>query len=100
MGGSQAPGAWVDFSCGMWFSLSDLRDPQTEGKVRRHAELQAREASGRFNLGEAAELSRWLSEHLSPPGDTANDASDGGETPWIAESTGRGVTSCRVEIGE
>jgi energy-coupling factor transporter ATP-binding protein EcfA2 len=58
------------------FSLSELRDPETERKMRRHAELQARQASGRLNLGEAgelAELSKWLSEHLSPPGDTSEE---------------------------
>jgi energy-coupling factor transporter ATP-binding protein EcfA2 len=58
------------------FSLSELRDPETERKMRRHAELQARQASGRLNLSEASELSelsRWLSEHLSPPGDTPEE---------------------------
>jgi energy-coupling factor transporter ATP-binding protein EcfA2 len=56
------------------FSVSELRDPETEGKLRRHAELQARQASGPLNLSEANELSelaKWLSEHLSPPGDTS-----------------------------
>ncbi len=58
------------------FSLSELRDPETERKMRRHAELQARQASGRLNLGEDSELtelSRWLSKHLSPPGDTPEE---------------------------
>lgn len=58
------------------FSLSELRDPETERKMRRHAELQARQASGHLNLGEASELSelaKWLNEHLSPPGDTPEE---------------------------
>ena len=58
------------------FSLSELRDPETERKMRRHAELQARQASGLLNLSEASELSelaKWLSEHLSPPGDTPEE---------------------------
>lgn len=66
----------VDQIMNTLFSLSELRDPETEGKIRRHAELHARQASGLLNLGEANELTRlteWLNEHLSPPGDTPEE---------------------------
>lgn len=58
------------------FNLSDLRDPETETMMRRHAALQARQASGQLTLQEGNELaviSRWLDENLPPPGDNASE---------------------------
>lgn len=60
------------------FSVSDLRDPETEDKIRRHAELQARASTGQLDLKEGPELddlNRWLDQHLSPPGDNAEEMS-------------------------
>lgn len=59
------------------FSLNELRDPETERKMRRHAELEAKVAAGaQLTLHEAAELGDlkdWLSKFLSPPGNTADE---------------------------
>lgn len=55
------------------FNVSDLRDPETEQKIRRHAELQAQRASGQLTLlgsHELDELTLWLDENLPPPGDS------------------------------
>lgn len=56
------------------FNLSETRDPETERKMRRYAELQARAATGSlWDLAELNELAAWLDEHLSPPGDTPEE---------------------------
>jgi energy-coupling factor transporter ATP-binding protein EcfA2 len=56
------------------FNLSGTRDPETERKMRRYAELQARAAAGTlWESNELSELSAWLDAHLSPPGDTADE---------------------------
>jgi predicted ATP-binding protein involved in virulence len=56
------------------FNLAETRDPETERKMRRYAELQARIAAG--SLWDRAELNgliAWLDAHLSPPGDTLEE---------------------------
>jgi energy-coupling factor transporter ATP-binding protein EcfA2 len=66
----------VDQILNALFSLSDLRDPQTEAAMRRHAELRARQAEGMLDLEESRELQEltgWLNEYLSPPGDTPGE---------------------------
>lgn len=59
------------------FSLNELRDPETERKMRRHAELQAKVAAGAqltlFEGPELADLKDWLSKFLSPPGNTVDE---------------------------
>lgn len=66
----------VDQILNALFSLSDLRDPHTETNMRRHAELRARQAEGMLDLAEGQELNKlssWLSNYLSPPGDTPSE---------------------------
>lgn len=59
------------------FSLTELRDPETERKMRRHAELQAKVAAGAqltlLEAPELADLQDWLSVFLSPPGNTPDE---------------------------
>jgi predicted ATP-binding protein involved in virulence len=58
------------------FNLVETRDPETERKMRRHAELQARAAAGNlWENKELADLDVWLKTHLSPPGDTVEEMS-------------------------
>ena len=66
----------VDQILNVLFNLSDLRDPETEEKMRRHAELQARQTAGMLDLKEGlelADLAKWLDTYLSPPGDSAQE---------------------------
>jgi hypothetical protein len=56
------------------FNLNSTRDPESEAKMQTHARLTAKLKAGQglapAEEKELAEVTRWLEENLSPPGDS------------------------------